>query len=161
MIFVTVGTSDPFDRLLQAVDELGGDESLVVQCGASKVRPARATCVDFLPFEGVLEYVRLARTVVAHAGVGTIMAALAGGKRPVVVPRLRSFGEAVDDHQLALARRLARAGLVRLVEDPARLAEAVVADAEPIRPHLESGGGLAEELRRYLRLHAGSAGARS
>ena len=44
------------------------------------------------------------------------MTALANGKRPVVVPRLRRFGEAVDDHQVALGRRLDAAGLVTLVE---------------------------------------------
>ena len=39
----------------------------------------------------------------------------------MVVPRLRRFGEAVDDHQLLLGRRLHEAELVDLVEDPADL----------------------------------------
>ena len=52
------------------------------------------------------------------AGVGSVMVALANAKRPIVVPRRKSFGEAVDDHQLQLGRRFAEAGLVTLVEEP-------------------------------------------
>ena len=71
MIFVTVGTSwTPFDRLLSALESQSTDEPLVVQHGASRIRPARATCIDFLPFERVVELVRLSRAVVMHAGVG-------------------------------------------------------------------------------------------
>ncbi len=72
-----------------------------------------------------MELVRAARVVVTHAGVGTIMVALANGKRPVVMPRLSRFAEAVDDHQLGLARRLSEADFVTLVEDEAGLANAL------------------------------------
>ena len=76
------------------------------------------------------------------------MAARAMGKRPVVVPRLRRFGEAVDDHQVNLARRLHAAGLVTLVEDLEDL-PAAVADAHGFE-RTETGGALVEELRGYL-----------
>ena len=69
--------------------------------------------------------IRRARVVVTHAGVGSVMVSLANGKRPVVVPRLKSFGEAVDDHQLQLGRRFAAAGLVTLVEAPDGLGAAL------------------------------------
>ena len=46
-------------------------------------------------------------------------------KTPIVVPRRKAFGEAVDDHQLQLGRRFAQAGLVTLVEDPDGLGEAL------------------------------------
>ncbi|HEV8687463.1 MAG TPA: glycosyltransferase [Gaiellaceae bacterium] len=148
MIFVSLGTSDPFDRLLRAANRLPRDEPLVVQCGASPLRPFGATCFDFLPFERVLELMREARVVVTHAGVGSIMAARTVGKRPIVVPRLSRFGEAVDDHQVALARRLHAVGLVTLVEDPDELAAAVAAEHSFERA--TSGGALVEELRGYL-----------
>jgi UDP-N-acetylglucosamine transferase subunit ALG13 len=153
MIFVTVGTSwTPFDRLLGALESLSTDEPLVVQHGASRIRPAGATCVDFLPFERVVELVRLSRAVVMHAGVGSIMVALANNRRPLVVPRLHRFGEAVDDHQLPLAHRFEDAGLVTVVEDVTRLSEALAAG--PRTPLALNGGGgaLVDELREYLSL---------
>ena len=83
------------------------------------------------------------------------MTALANGKRPVVVPRLRRFGEAVDDHQLQLGHRLHDAGLVTLVERPEDVRAALDA-AEDDAPVVELGPDrrLVEELRDYVRTHA-------
>jgi UDP-N-acetylglucosamine transferase subunit ALG13 len=149
MIFVTVGTYDaPFDRLLHALAELPPGEELIVQHGSSAVRPAGALCFDFRPFDEIVAQVRAARVVIAHAGVGSVMIALANGRRPVVMPRLGRFAETSDDHQLAFARRLARAGLVRLVESAAELAAAVAEDAAP--PPLTGSGRLGAALRAEL-----------
>ena len=128
MIFVTVGTNEaPFDRLVRAIDRLPSGEEVFAQCGTSSHWPAHAVRVDFLTFEELVEIVRRARVVVTHAGAGSTMVALANGKCPVVVPRLQRYGEAVDDHQLSFARRLAERGLVTLVEDPLGLPEALAA----------------------------------
>lgn len=148
MIFVTVGTYDvPFDRLLRAVGELELDEEIVVQRGASSVRLPRARAFDFAPFDEIVGHIRAARVVVAHAGAGTVLIALANGSRPVVMPRLGQLGETSDDHQLAFARRLAQAGLVRLAEDAEELAAAVREDgAAPAA----AGGPLGAALRLAL-----------
>jgi len=150
MIFVSVGTHEaPFDRLLRAVGELRADEELVVQHGPSAVRCDRATEFDYRPFDEVVELVRRARVVVTHAGVGSVMLALSNGKRPVVMARLRRFDEHVDDHQLELARRLADAGLVDLVEDGAGLSEALTRSGTP--PAAATGAPwLGVSLRDYL-----------
>ena len=135
MILVTVGTSEtPFDRLLEAFDmDDRPDEEVIVQHGPSSVRPRGTSCVDFLPYDQLVDTIRRARLVVTHAGVGSIMTTLANGKRPIVVPRLHRFDEAVDDHQLALGRRLADSGLVVLVERP-----------EDVLARLETASELAE-----------------
>jgi UDP-N-acetylglucosamine transferase subunit ALG13 len=151
VIFVTVGTNEAlFDRLLRAVDALGVHDELVVQHGPSAIRPERARCVDYLDYDQVVAAMREADVVVTHAGVGSVMTALMNGKRPVVVPRLRRFGEAVDDHQLEFARSLATTGLVRLVENPDDLADALEG-LEPVDP-VEIGPArqLVAELRGYL-----------
>lgn len=152
MIFFTLGTNEArFDRMLHAVDALDLDEPLIVQTGSSPVRPARATCFEQLPFEVLTSYVRAARLVVTHAGVGSILVALMNGKHPLVVPRLARFGEAVDDHQLTFGRRFADAGFVTLVEDPADLRPALAAarggDAAVT---LSPDHTLTAELRWYL-----------
>jgi UDP-N-acetylglucosamine transferase subunit ALG13 len=150
MIFVTVGTNEArFDRLLHSVDALTVDEEIVVQCGSSPLRPSNADCVDFLHFDDLVEHVRRARAVVAHAGVGTVLVALANGRRAIVVPRLQRYGEAVDDHQLGFARRLHEVGLVHLIEDPFDLADAL---SLPLDPPAVNGHAtrLAAELQAYL-----------
>jgi UDP-N-acetylglucosamine transferase subunit ALG13 len=151
MIFVTVGTNEaPFDRLLLALDGIGADEELVVQHGSSSVHPQGATCMKWVPYENLAELIRQARAIVAHAGVGSILTVLANGKRPIVVPRLHRFGEAVDDHQLAFARRLEQAALVTLVEDTTRLAEALRQHSETVSIKLEPDTRLTGDLRNYI-----------
>jgi UDP-N-acetylglucosamine transferase subunit ALG13 len=147
MIFVTIGTSEPFDRLMSALDELDLDDELYVQLGRSSVRPRQATCVDFMSYDEVVERVASARAVVMHAGAGSVLVALAHGKRPVVVPRLRRYGEAVDDHQVAFGRRLARAGLVDYVDDPTDLGRALASAGGSGRFAVTTDGPLVHELR--------------
>jgi UDP-N-acetylglucosamine transferase subunit ALG13 len=151
MIFVTVGTNEaPFDRLLRAVDGAAIDEEVVVQHGSCSVRPRQARCIESVGYEELVQLVRQARVVVMHAGVGSVLTALANGKRPIVVPRLHRFGEAVDDHQLPFARRLELEGLVSLLEDPDRLAQAVRAAPEATSIELRADPQLVDDLRAFV-----------
>ncbi len=156
MIVVTVGTNEqPFDRLVRAAAGLGGDEPLLVQHGASKVPHGRGEWVDFLPFDELERRVVDARVLVCHAGVGSIMLARRCGKRPIVMPRRHHLDEAVDDHQLPLARRLADAGLVTLVEDEDALRAALHAPAggaDVVRAvrRVEGADALSADLRVAL-----------
>jgi UDP-N-acetylglucosamine transferase subunit ALG13 len=151
MIFVTVGTNEArFDRLLNALAETRLDEPIVIQHGhSSPIGPPHAELVDFLPFETMTEKMRGARVVVTHAGVGSVMVALANGKRPVVVPRRKSFGEAVDDHQLQLGRRFAAAQLVTFVESPEALADALL-HTPAAATAVPRSSTLAGDLRRFV-----------
>ena len=150
MIFVSVGTHEaPFDRMLRAVADLELDEELVVQHGPSTVCCAGAVEAEYLPFDDVVGYIRQARAVVMHAGVGSIMIALTNGKRPIVMARQAQYGEHVDDHQLELARRLEKNGLVALAEDAASLQAELAGDATaPVS--LSGVPWLGNELSDYL-----------
>ena len=151
MIFVTTGTCDPFDRLLQVVDCLGAGERLVVQHGVSPVRPRGAHCVAFLAYDELVAVVREARVVVTHAGVGSVLTALANGKRPIVVPRLAAQGDAIDDHQLEFARKIAGLGLVTLLEDPSDLPRLLASASSSGPPRaISPDRRLVSELRAYL-----------
>jgi len=151
VIFVTVGTNEAsFDRLLHAVDALPRREALVVQYGYSSVRPRGATLHEFLTFDEIVEHAAAARVVVTHAGVGSVTVALTVGKRPIVVPRLHRYGEAVDDHQVPFARRLAASGLVTLVEDPAELGPALTLDSSLAPSEAAPFPALAADLRSYI-----------
>src|SRR5262249_33625213 len=99
----------------------------------------------------VVELVRKARAVVSHAGVGSMLTALANGKRPIIVPRLHRFGEAVDDHQLQFARRLEAAGLVTLVQDPHHLEQANPSAPQATSIKLQADSRLVEDLRAFVK----------
>jgi UDP-N-acetylglucosamine transferase subunit ALG13 len=141
MILVTIGTNEqPFDRLVAAAAALRTDEPLVVQYGSSSVTSGPGRWVDFLGFDELADLMSQARVVVCHAGVGSIMLARQRGRRPVVVPRRLDRDEAVDDHQVPLARRLAGSGLVTLVEDEGELQRVVTA------PEADAAGAVAQAL---------------
>jgi UDP-N-acetylglucosamine transferase subunit ALG13 len=147
-VLITVGTNEaPFDRLVEAAGLIHG-EPVVVQHGASAVRPAGARCLEFLPFEELDRLMSTSRVVVTHAGIGSVATALSHGRRPVIVPRLHRLGEAVDDHQVFFARKLAAAGLATVVED---IAELPVAVAQADHRVVASGEeDLSADLRREL-----------
>jgi len=154
MIVVSVGTHEqPYDRLLNAVKALGGDEELLVQYGTSELEHGRGEWVDYLSFDELAEQVARARVFVCHAGVGSIVLARRHGLRPIVVPRKHELGEHVDDHQLELSRRLAQSGIVTLVEDVRDLAAAVFAapDELPVAPNpLRGPDALGAHVRATL-----------
>ena len=72
--------------------------------------------------------------LVAHAGVGTALAAFEVGKCPVLVPRRVAHGEHVDDHQTQIAAELSNRGLAVSVEaDALTLDHLVAAAAKQVR----------------------------
>jgi UDP-N-acetylglucosamine transferase subunit ALG13 len=156
MILVSVGTNEqPFDRLIEAAGTLVGVEPVIIQHGSSRIQPAGTDCRAFMPFEEIEELVRESRAFVCHAGVGSVGVALRLGRRPIVMARRHHLGEAVDDHQVPFAERLARAGMVRLVDDVPSLVEALREDSTTSPWLAGKATALALELRGYLQGEAG------
>jgi UDP-N-acetylglucosamine--N-acetylmuramyl-(pentapeptide) pyrophosphoryl-undecaprenol N-acetylglucosamine transferase len=101
------------DRVLQILPE--GAEVLW-QTGFTDVSDLDIDARAEMPEEALIDAMAEADVVIAHAGVGTALAALEVGKRPVLVPRRVAFGEHVDDHQVQIASELAGRGLARWAE---------------------------------------------
>jgi len=155
VIFVTVGThQQPFERLVRGLAALPADE-LVVQYGHAKPPAGVRRAVAFLSFAEMLDHFARADVVVMHAGVGSILCATNAGHTPIVVPRLKRYGEHVDDHQVHLIEELERLGKVVVVRDVAGL-PAAVADAPPRRAPAERRSGPLQEAVRAA-LHGGRA----
>ena len=124
MIFVTVGTQVPFDRLVAAVDawaEAQDGRRVFAQIGPTDLRPRHIESRAFIPPEECRKRIRDARLVVAHAGMGTILSALELGTPVLVMPRRAALGEHRNDHQLATARRFAEIGSVSVAFDEVEL----------------------------------------
>lgn len=128
MIVCTLGTHpQPFNRALDWLLPVVGDEELVVQHGATPPRPEVADVCwrKFLDYEDLAELIESADIVVCHAGVGTLMTAIGLGSVPVALPRLSAGGEHVDDHQLQIATELGRSGYVVACTERGALAPAL------------------------------------
>jgi UDP-N-acetylglucosamine transferase subunit ALG13 len=120
MIFVTVGTDGPFDRLVTTVDRWAGETGradVVAQIGRSKLQPTFMRSHHFLDPRQFAEYFASADVIVAHAGMGTILSALRYQKPLLVMPRRATLGEQRNEHQLATARRLQEMGKVSVAFD--------------------------------------------
>jgi beta-1,4-N-acetylglucosaminyltransferase len=109
MIFLTVGTQFPFDRLVKAVDDLVGanglDEKVFAQIGSSAYRPKNFEATSELEKSVFDDYFNRADGIISHAGMGTISMALGHKKPLLVMPRLSKYGEVVNDHQVAISRK--------------------------------------------------------
>jgi UDP-N-acetylglucosamine transferase subunit ALG13 len=75
----------------------------------------------FLPAAELDAALSEADIVIAHAGTGSALAVLEGGRMPLMALRLERYGEAGDDHQKDLAAELSRRGLATTIADPATL----------------------------------------
>ncbi len=159
MIFVTVGHQMPFDRLVRAVDAWAGDRSAEVfaQIGQASYLPRHLEWARTLSQAEFARRVAEASAIVAHAGTGSIIAALEAGKPIVVMPRLARLRETRNDHQVATARRFEALGRVRVAEDERALPDQLdrigtLRPAERIAQH--AAPELIAELRRFIFAHA-------
>ena len=108
LIFLSVGTQLPFDRLVRTVDiwaERTRRSDIVAQVGLSSYTPRVIRCFDFLGPAEIRVLQAEASVLVAHAGTGSILAALEFGKPIIVLPRDHLRGEHRNAHQLATAGR--------------------------------------------------------
>lgn len=131
MIFVTIGSMFPFDRLIRAMDAYAaeqGGEKFVAQIGAGGFTPAHMDWVRSYPAADYASAVAGCDLVVAHAGMGSVITAGEYGKPIVLLPRRAALGEHTNDHQMDTAAWLrARPGIqvAEAAEDlPARIAAA-------------------------------------
>lgn len=134
MIFVTLGTQDKqFKRLLDAVENINIDEKIIMQTGSTNFATNKKNIEihDFLSLEKFNTYMKEARIVITHAGVGTIIAGLKMNKKMIVAPRLQKYNEHVNDHQLQILETFAKDKYIIPLNDFSKLEELVNTDFEP------------------------------
>lgn len=125
MIFVTVGTTHPFDRLIRAVDRaierglIRGE--VFAQVGKTAFRPLHFVAVPSMEKTSFDAKLRDASAIISHAGMGILTQALQAAKPVLVLPRLARHGEVVNDHQVALAENFGRAGHILVAHDEQEL----------------------------------------
>ena len=149
MILVTVGMhTASFDRLVRAMDRIAAhvDEKVLMQIGATTYQPQAARWFTFAPASQMEALCEQARVIVSHAGAGSILTALRHSRPLVVMPRLRRYGEMIDDHQIELAEALSRARVLLVAWEAAEL-KGKLAAASSFTPRLPERSGLVRAVR--------------
>lgn len=134
MIFLTLGTHQPFDRLVRIVDRWCGDNPDTPVFGqvpfeSDSYRPANFEATEHLHIAQYRERFRTADFVVAHAGMGSIITALCLTRPIIIFPRRAALREQRNDHQLATAARFEGRAGVRVAYDEDDLLDAMDACA--------------------------------
>jgi UDP-N-acetylglucosamine--N-acetylmuramyl-(pentapeptide) pyrophosphoryl-undecaprenol N-acetylglucosamine transferase len=119
---VTLGTMEDYEfRALveRALAILPRDVEVLWQVGCTDVSDLPIDGHRQLPARDLHDAIASADVVIAHAGCGSSIDALASGKKPVLVPRRGAYGENVDDHHALIAAELDGRGLaiVRSVQE--------------------------------------------
>lgn len=130
MMFVTLGSQKfQFNRLLKALDEQVKEgkiqEQIFAQIGVSSYIPVHFKTKDFLSRDEFEAATSKADIVLTHGGTGAIMGAVKKGKKVIAVPRLKKYGEHVDDHQLQLIAEFRKLNLICECDDCGELWRAI------------------------------------
>lgn len=128
MIFVTVGSQLPFDRLVGEVDAWAAghsDAELFGQVGETARPPAHFASVSTMSPDEYQRRFAQADLIVGHAGMGTIITALELGKPLLMLPRLGSLKESRNDNQVGTARHFRSFELFEAVETESEIPERI------------------------------------
>lgn len=109
MIFVTIGTMLPFDRMVRAMDAWAAahpSEEVFAQTGNGSYEPHHMRWARLLGVDEFATVIEKCSLVVAHAGTGSFFLAAEKMKPIVMFPRRATFREHTTDHQVHTARWL-------------------------------------------------------
>lgn len=123
MIFLTVGSELPFDRLVRAVDDWCGNHpdadvfGQIGEPGEKEYRPRHFQWQAFITPDAYRQRYDAAELIIGHAGMGSIITALVKAKPILIMPRRAAFIETRNDHQVSTAKRFATREGVLVAED--------------------------------------------
>ena len=157
MIFVTIGTQFPFDRLIEMLDRIAPelDEEIYAQVLTGKYNPKHIKTLDFIEPDEFEEVFVQARLVVAHDGMGTILSALRRSKPLVIFPRIAALGEHRNEHQTATALMIKEKSYAYVATDEEELRQLLHKDLRPLKSIGEfASESLIKSLEDFIDYHA-------
>lgn len=164
LIFLTIGTHEPFDRLVRAVDDWCAARGTgaqvfgqITEPKQGKWRPQHFEWVAKLTPDEYNQRIAETRLIVSHAGMGTILTALHHAKPVVVMPRRGHLNETRNDHQFTTVRMLGSRPGIFVAEDETLLGpvldrvlgEERAADSVPPIPSL-ADSRFTDALRAFI-----------
>ena len=121
--------NNSFHRLLEEIDKLieNGkiNEEVIVQAGYTKYESQNMKIIDFVSNDEIEKLEQKANCIITHGGVGSIISSIEKGKKVISVPRLKQYGEHVNDHQLDIVESFDKLGYIIGIKDVSKLEEAL------------------------------------
>jgi UDP-N-acetylglucosamine transferase subunit ALG13 len=156
MILVLLGTFQiEFPRPLVVIEQLMQEnklrEEVIVQSGFTNFN---SSFLDLRPFMSVEELDKLyheARIIITHAGTGSVMKGVKMGKKVISIPRLKKYGEHIDDHQLELHKEFERLNYIYPWNEGDSL-EKILTDVENFHPaeYISRKEDMIQYLKSYI-----------
>ena len=108
--------NNSFKRLLKELDRLKENkiikEEIIVQAGYTKYESKNLEIFDFIDKNKLEEYQDKADLIITHGGVGSIISSIKNGKKVIAVPRLKEYGEHVNNHQKDIVENFSEQGYI-------------------------------------------------
>lgn len=130
MILVMLGTQkNDFSRLLKEIEKCIDEgiikEPVIVQAGSTKYKTDKMQIFDLIAREELDKKKEEASLIITHGGVGSIVGALKMHKKVIAVPRLKQYGEHVNDHQKQIVENFDKQGYIKGVFDISNLEKTI------------------------------------
>jgi len=159
MIFLTVGSQLPFDRLTKSVDAWSSANPNIEvfgQIGRSTYIPRYMKYSETL---NPLEYqsmIDACEIIISHVGMGTIISALDLGKPLLVMPRRAENGEVRNNHQFSTIKFVKQYKLIEIANDESEISDLL--DKMIVRyksvamgpEHLEVSPELVDKINNFI-----------
>lgn len=156
MIFVTVGSQKfQFNRLLKEVDRLVEEnkitEEVFAQIGYSDYLPNNYRYKEFLDRDEFANIMRQCDKVITHGGTGAIIAAVKRGKKVIAVPRLKEYGEHIDNHQLQILKQFDDMKIIHACYDVELIKDIYnKIDEEKTVPYISSTQSIMKNIEEFI-----------
>ena len=156
MILVLLGTqNNSFHRLLEEIqkniDNGNIKEEVVVQKGYTKFESENMKLYSQLPVDEMEKLIDKADLVITHGGVGSIITSIKKGKKVIAIPRLKKYGEHVNDHQLEIIKSFNESGYIMGLDGVEALENALkkVQDFEP-KKYIPNTGNILKIVENFI-----------
>ena len=134
-IFASVGTRFPMDRLMCSLDVAIQSQSNILvtaQVGDSRFSSPRIKTNQQTSASEFETAVKNCDIFVSHAGMGHVLLAAKFNKPLIIMPRLASLKEHINDHQTGTAEALEHRPLISVVHNAKELELAILRFLDPL-----------------------------
>lgn len=157
MIFVTVGSQKfQFNRLLKWIDLLLEEkkitEDIFAQTGYSDYIPKNYKYKSFLDRDEFKEIMGKSEKVITHGGTGAVISAVKQGKKVIAVPRLKEYGEHVDNHQLQIIEEFQKMNFIKAVNKIEELGSTLdCIENHILNEYVSNTSTIIESIERFIK----------
>lgn len=147
--------NNSFHRLLEEIDrliEIGKiNDEVIVQAGYTKYESQNMKIIDFVSNDEIEKLEQQADCIITHGGVGSIIGSIEKGKKVIAVPRLKQYGEHVNDHQLDIVESFDKLGYIIGITDVSQLEKALkrVKEFEP-KKYIQNTGNIIKIVENFI-----------